>query len=117
MPILVPIILAVLTTTASDQPRSESKCGGYCLYVALRALELVDEPYSKLEKGLPAPPPDGYSISDLETFAVGKGAKTLAIDADVETLGRLKGRRVCIALLEIILSSSRTSISDATSSR
>ncbi len=99
MPILVSLVMAAMTTSASDQPRSESKCGGYCLYVALRALDLVEEPYSKFEKGLPAPPADGYSISDLETFAIGKGAKTLAIESDIETLGRLKGRRVCIALM------------------
>ena len=99
MPTLV-LVIASAVVCQADQPQAAgAKCGSYCIYVALRGLDLVAEPYSSFEKGLPPVHPDGYSFEDLERIAQGFGAHTLALEGDLETLGRLKGRRACIALL------------------
>ncbi len=96
------LVLLIATTAVCQTGQSQaagSKCGSYCIYVALCALDLVSEPYSTFEKSLPAIGPDGYSFNDLEQIAQRFGADTLALEADLETLARLKGRRACIALL------------------
>ncbi|MGC8640321.1 MAG: cysteine peptidase family C39 domain-containing protein [Isosphaeraceae bacterium] len=99
MSMMALLLSATVTAAPGDEPNTESNCGGYCLYVALRALDLVPGPYSVFEKGLPKPGPGGYSFLELEQLAERFGAKTVAIEADVDGLNRLKGRRVCIALM------------------
>ena len=93
MPALVLIVASVVAGQAGQSQGPSSKCGSYCLYVALRALDLIAEPYSTFEKRLPPAPVDGYSFYDLEEIAHRFGAHTLALEADLETLGRLRGRQ------------------------
>lgn len=100
MPILV-FLAAFFAADKSGTPApATARCGSYCVYVALSALDLIHEPYSSFEGRLPPPPANGYSLDDLETFAGRFGAHTLALEADLESLGRLDGRRACIAYLD-----------------
>jgi hypothetical protein len=99
MSTLVLVVALVAAGQTGQSPGVSAKCGSFCLFVALRSLDLIAEPYSRFEKHLPPPPVDGYSFGDLEQIAHQFGAHTLALEADLETLSRLDGRRACIAYL------------------
>jgi ABC-type bacteriocin/lantibiotic exporter with double-glycine peptidase domain len=99
MSTLVILVASLAVSQTGQSHRADTKCGGYCLYFALRALDLTTEPYSSFEKRLPPLEEGGYSFDDLERIARQYEAHTRALEADMEALSRLDGRRVCIALL------------------
>jgi hypothetical protein len=70
------------------------------VFIGLKALGLVDGPYSAFEPTIPAPGPSGYSMEELERIASGRGASTLAVEADLEALATLSRPSACIGFLD-----------------
>lgn len=75
----------------------DPKCGLYCLYVALKALDIPVKTIEDLEKELGPPSAAGYSFEDLEKVASELGAKTLGVTTTAENLKRRKRPFTCIA--------------------
>ncbi|MCH7990201.1 MAG: hypothetical protein IID46_13760, partial [Planctomycetes bacterium] len=101
---LLLLLLAFLQTNAAQAKSPANtvdlKCGGYCLYVSLKALDLPVTSYDELEKRLGQPTRAGYSMAQLEKTAKEYGAQTLGVQTSVDNLLRRPGRFACIALIE-----------------
>lgn len=102
-------LLLAFCLTASDgsaDPKQgslgkpELHCGSYCLFVALRALDIDIPSVESLEEKLGQPGMAGYSMEQLARAAEAFGAHTLGIETSLEHLERRPGRFACIALLE-----------------
>jgi hypothetical protein len=100
------LVLAFVIGFAAQPPsssiskQSDIRCGGYCLYVVLKALDRAPKSYAELEKLLGPPGNLGYSFAQLGDVAEGVGVKTLAVET---SLGNLRNRTqpfTCIALLK-----------------
>ena len=96
---IVGLLIAWAAVCQNVQSQAASaKCGSYCIYAALRGLDLISEPYSNFEKGLPPVPSEGYSFSDLEQIAQRFGAAHSRRGRS-RNAWAAEGRRACIALL------------------
>lgn len=96
-------ILLAAASVAAAQPagsKVDLRCGSYCLYVGLKALDLPVGSYEDLEERLGQPSPAGYSLGQLDEAARAYGAKTLGVKTGLENLRRRPGRFVCIAHLD-----------------
>jgi len=80
--------------------RSDVRCGSYCLYVALKALDLGPGTYEELEEALGPPSDDGYSMLQLQEQAERFGAETLAVKTTLENLRKRERPLGCIAYLD-----------------
>ncbi len=98
--VLISLCLCGTTRADSPEPATDVKCGSYCVFVGLKALGLVETSFSAFEKTIEPPGPSGYSMSELERIAQDKGAKTLAVEADLETLATLSRPNACIGFAE-----------------
>jgi len=87
--------MAVLQASAPERPH-DLRCGGYCLYVALKGLDLPAGSFEELEKLLGQPSSEGYSLGQLQEAAQRMGAQTLAVSTSLENLARRGGRFACI---------------------
>ncbi len=76
------------------------RCGAYCLYVALGALDLKPSSFADLEQRLGQPSALGYSMQQLDESARSFSAYTLGVETSLDNLERRSGRFACIALLE-----------------
>jgi hypothetical protein len=91
----------LLTTGKTSSLRAaDARCGAYCLYVALRGLDMADMPYQKFESSLPPPAAAGYSMAQLSDFASQHGAHTLGVTTSVENLQLRRERFACVALIK-----------------
>jgi ABC-type bacteriocin/lantibiotic exporter with double-glycine peptidase domain len=97
--VLLAIVLTAADRTAAP-PDENAHCGGHCLYVALRALDVEIGTYDELEGRLGPPGLEGYSLGKLEEVARSYGVQTLGVLTSFENLRRRKGRFACIAHLE-----------------
>lgn len=86
--------------TTPDPSRPELRCGSYCLYTALKALDFPVESYSRFEETLGQPTQLGYSMEQLAEAARSVGAYTLAVETSLELLEARPGRFACLALLD-----------------
>lgn len=74
------------------------RCGTYCLYVSLRALDVPIASVAELEQRLGGPPgPQGYSLSQLQDAAKSYGAHTLAVQTSFDNLRKRQPPFACIA--------------------
>ncbi len=89
-------LAAALPSKAADP---DPRCGAYCLYVALRGLD-VPVDLDDLQKSLGPPTPGGYALAHLQEVAGGMGLRTLAVRTMPEALRRRPGRFACIAHLD-----------------
>ena len=89
-----------LVPAAATEPRPDVRCGAYCLFVGLKALDLASGPFATFERNLGPAGAGGYSLTDLERFARERGAATQVIATDLETLRSVSKPSVCIALLK-----------------
>lgn len=64
----------------------DSRCGSYCLYVALRALERGPVTFEELEVRLGEPDSGGYSLAELRTAATASGAHALGVRTNLDNL-------------------------------
>ena len=92
------ILMAAATQTPKRAP--DLRCGSYCLYVSLKALDLPVESFAALEKKLGQPSPAGYNLGQLDEAARSYGAHTLGVQTNAENLRRRPGRFACIALID-----------------
>jgi ABC-type bacteriocin/lantibiotic exporter with double-glycine peptidase domain len=90
------MLSACLVGTACADTEPDIYCGGRCLFVALRALEIPVESYDALEQALGSPHPAGYSMQDLASAAEHFGARTLGVQTTLANLQRRPGRFACI---------------------
>ncbi|MGH7140876.1 MAG: cysteine peptidase family C39 domain-containing protein [Pirellulales bacterium] len=75
----------------------DMRCGAYCLYVSLKALDLPVQSYADVEAKLGAPSATGYSLGQLADVASGYGAATLGVVTTPERLLRRSRPFACIA--------------------
>ncbi len=96
------LIAAVLAQAPAPKPAAgpDPLCGAYCLYVALKSLDLPVGGFSDVEARLGPPSRMGYSMEDLAKGARGFGASTVGVETTLESLEHRPGRFACIALLE-----------------
>jgi ABC-type bacteriocin/lantibiotic exporter with double-glycine peptidase domain len=79
---------------------ADERCGLYCLYVALKSLDVAVPTPEELEQRLGPPPASGYSLGELEAVAREYGTHTLGAQTTVENLQRRAERFACIAHVE-----------------
>jgi len=84
----------------ADRPPTNLRCGGHCLYVALKSLGFEVRDYAALEAKLGQPGRLGYSMDELAKAAQGYGASVEGVETTVEGLEGRPGRFACIALLD-----------------
>ena len=79
---LFPALLAIALAGASPQKSGDvdMRCGAYCLYVSLKALDARAPSYADIEAKLGAPNDSGYSLGALADAAEGYGAHVLGGD-------------------------------------
>ena len=93
----VTILAALILGQAATEPKSDERCGSYCLYVGLKALDVPVGSLSELEDKLGSPVPGGYSLGQLAEAAESYGLQTLGVQTSTENL-RLRERPfICIA--------------------
>ncbi|MGC1273887.1 MAG: cysteine peptidase family C39 domain-containing protein [Planctomycetaceae bacterium] len=94
----------LLVATVAAAPAKETpdlRCGGYCLYVGLKALDYPVGSYDEIEQKLGQPSAtEGYSLAQLQNVAKDYGAHTLGVSTTPERLSWRAGRFVCIAHID-----------------
>ncbi|MGC8642354.1 MAG: cysteine peptidase family C39 domain-containing protein, partial [Isosphaeraceae bacterium] len=91
-------VLAQLANAQAPSKKPNLKCGAYCLYVALRALDVDVPNYDALEKELGLPGRLGYSMSDLARVAELHGAHVKGMETHLEDLASRRQRLAYICL-------------------
>lgn len=86
--------------TNSESREPDLRCGSYCLYVGLSALDLPVKSFEELEKKLGPPSSAGYSMGELAEAAKVYNAYTLGVETSFENVRRRPGRFACIAHLD-----------------
>lgn len=81
----------------SNRSQPDLRCGAYCLYTALKALDFPVTSFEELERRLGAATPLGYSFNHLQLAAESYRAQTLALSTNLEELRRLPRPFACIA--------------------
>ena len=84
----------------TPEPRVDLRCGGYCLYAGLSALDVPLGDYAALEKSLGEPSTLGYSMEQLARAARSRGAFALGVETNLDNLASRPGRFAGIALLD-----------------
>ena len=79
--------------------KPDLRCGGYCLYMALRTLDFNVANYQAIESRLGQPTSLGYSMDQLANAARSFGAHVAGVETTLEDLPRHVGKFACIALL------------------
>jgi ABC-type bacteriocin/lantibiotic exporter with double-glycine peptidase domain len=91
------LTVALLQTSATPP---DLRCGSYCLYVSLKALDFPLASLSELESKLGQPSAAGYSMGQLAEAAQSCGAETLGVETNFDNLRRRPGPFACIALVD-----------------
>ena len=89
------VLSTLLSQTAGETP--DLRCGSYCLYISLKALDLPVKTFEDLEQKLGQPSAAGYSFGELEEVARSYGVQTLGVETNFDNLRRRPGRFACIA--------------------
>lgn len=95
--------LAVCQTHAVPSPteqlpeQTNPRCGLFCLYISLQALDVPADSLEDLERRLGPPGPRGYSLGELQALAQDYGLHTLGVRTSLENLRRRPERFACIA--------------------
>lgn len=79
---------------------ADSRCGAYCLYVALKGLECEVPTFKTFEHSLEAPPKEGYSMAQLGDIAQRYGAHSLGVNTSLDNLALREEPLACLALLK-----------------
>lgn len=98
---LVMLTLSTVVIGASPAPADEvdMRCGAYCLYISLKALDLPVRSYADVEAKLGPPSPSGYSLGQLSDVAQQYGASRLGVVTTPNNLARRRNPFACIARL------------------
>lgn len=99
--LLVVAVLAAIPTKPVPKPAPDLRCGGYCLYVGLRALDYPISSYDEIERRLGQPTAvSGYSLGQLNGVAKDFGVQTLGVSTTPERLAQRPGRFVALAHID-----------------
>lgn len=79
----------------------DSRGGAYCLFVSLRALDLIQDDYATFEKKLGPPGPEGYAMEQLAKEARSRGAHAQAIELDMDDLTRIERPFACVTTMKL----------------
>lgn len=90
-----PLVVLLLFSQTPDL-----RCGSYCLYVSLKAIDFPVASYQEVEDRLGQPSRLGYSLGQLAEVAESYGAYTLGVETQPENLRERDQRFACIAHLE-----------------
>lgn len=99
------ILLAGVVAAAPadrDKPGPDVRCGSFCLFVALRALDKGPATHAELEEDLGLPGLGGYSMRQLQEAAERFGVQTVAVETSLENLRhRRRGESfACLTLID-----------------
>ena len=92
------LVMLVVSQNPDDDP--DLRCGSYCLYVSLKALDFPIPSFDEIEEQLDQPQAIGYSLAEIDEVARGYGAHTLGVITTIENLRRRSGRFACIAQID-----------------
>lgn len=99
---LATIVLATAAVAAAPPAENadnvDMRCGAYCLYVSLKALNVAVPSYAELEGKLGPASANGYSLGHMADVAQQYGAKTLGVVTTPENLALRPRPFACIAL-------------------
>jgi hypothetical protein len=98
-PSTIALLLVIAGLPARAATAQDSRCGSYCLYVALKSLELGPDSFEELEQRLGDPEQGGYTMEQLDQAAQSLGAKTIAVRTTLENLASRPESFACIALI------------------
>lgn len=93
------LAIAIAGAVPEKSSDVDMRCGAYCLYVSLKALQPSAPSYSEIEAKLGAPSPAGYSLGAIADAAEGYGAHVLGVVTSPENLARRERPFACIARL------------------
>jgi hypothetical protein len=102
---LFPIIgvLALTGLQAIIVPRlsvaADARCGSYCLFVALKGLDVRVPDFEQFDAELGYPPQGGHSLQDLAEAAAKYGVHHLGVETSIDNLELRRQRYACLALL------------------
>lgn len=94
---LLPDSAAVVNGGEQADP-IDRRCGAYCLYVGMGALDIDLPEFERFEAMLGTAEPAGYSMQQLVDCARQFGCETLGVRTTCENLADRSGRFACIAL-------------------
>lgn len=92
-------LLLMSLIAVSEVEQADVRCGAFCTYACLRALDIAVGPYDDFEKRLGSPDSAGYSLAQLSDTATSYGAHTLGVTTTLANLQRRTGRFACIVRL------------------
>lgn len=94
------LICMIASTSAVEQARApDVRCGAYCLFIALRSIDLGPGTFEQLETALGAPGRDGYSMKRLADVAETFGAKSMALETSLKNLSSRTEQFTCISII------------------
>ena len=93
-------LLPALTADGVPSSGVDLRCGGYSLYVGMKALGLNIPDYPALEAKLGQPTGLGYSMRQLSEAVEAFGGHSLGVETSLEALEERGDRFACVALLE-----------------
>ncbi len=112
--LMVAATLGQAAQPSPKAPRPDVRCGGFCLFVGLQALEVGQATFAELEKGLGPPGPRGYSMRELQVAAERAGASAMAVETSLDNL-RFRDRP--FAVIGILNDDHYVLINDITAAR
>jgi ABC-type bacteriocin/lantibiotic exporter with double-glycine peptidase domain len=94
------LIISLLGAEPANQSTPDLRCGAYCLYVSLKALDVEGVTFGEIESRLGPPSAAGYSIGQLDELARHYGLQTLAVRTNTGNLRLRRQPFACVALLK-----------------
>jgi len=78
----------------------DMRCGSYSMYIALRSMDLIHEPFTEFEKRIGPPSLNGYSFGQLEEIGKHSSAHCVGVRTSLQNLQNRTGRFACLALID-----------------
>lgn len=94
------LLVATVGAPARTASQPDPRCGSYCLYIALKAVDVPISSHADLAETLGRPLEIGYSMGELAEAAKRHGAHVLPVRTNLENLRLRTGRFACIAHLD-----------------
>lgn len=99
--ILIAAVLAAPPVQPASPPQSgDLRCGSYCLFAALKALDVPVDNVQEIESKIGQPTRIGYSMQQLADAVSMFGAYSIGLETSLEQLEAREGPFACIAALD-----------------